>query len=386
MLSGVMADGIKKHGGNDQFVSSSSDGISMSSVDNLGQAMHRIASLQTISMEDLVVFFHSKEGQSEVKDSFVLDNEVIRAVAIVGFGKLLLLAWETTSKSNIENILRFSSLSEAIRRKEDFSDFTYDVLKCFCEGIIGKATAVDPQQPLDDSPICVRGYCETLNDLLLQFNSSVFEYDKIVDSILGVPNGFVKSKDRRTNDAIFYLPLIKRVVGGLFRNGGHFLLIERWRSMSWCYEYTRLLSQLFLLLLGEASNSSTILDFTLLEKGNRSVLADSCIETSDSRGGSSSSDHSFRNKYLHSGVHINRIVEEWVVGCLLQQMASVDVFESVAALGEALSFTSSSSSSYSDSSTSTGTVGLKGEVVSKVLLLQHYSNAVNELSIHCAQI
>ena len=49
MLSGV------KHGGNDQFVSSSSDGISMSSVENLKQAMHRIALLQTMSMEDLVV-------------------------------------------------------------------------------------------------------------------------------------------------------------------------------------------------------------------------------------------------------------------------------------------------------------------------------------------
>ena len=363
MLSGV------KHGGNDQFVSSSSDGISMSSVENLKQAMHRIALLQTMSMEDLVVFFHSKEGQSEVRDSIVLDNEVIRAVAIVGFGKLLLLAWETTSKSNIENILRFSSLSEAIRGKEDFSDFTYDVLKCFSQGIIGKATAVDPQQQLDDSPMCVRGYCETLSDLLFQFNSSVFEYDKIVDSILGVSNSFVKSKDTRTSEAIFYLPLIKRVVGGLLRNGGHPLLVERWRSMSWCYEYTRLLSQLFLLLLGEASNSSTILDFTLLEKGNRSVLADSCVETSDSRGGSSSSDHNFGMKYFHSGVNVSRIVEEWVVGCLLQQMASVDVFESVAALGEALSFISSSSSSSSSSSNSStyiGPIGLKGEVISKV--------------------
>ena len=366
MLSGVMVDGIKKHGSNDQFVSSSSDGMSMTSVENLAQAMHRIALLQTMSTEDLVVFFHSREGQSEVRDSIVLDNEMIRAVAIVGFGKLLLLVWESTSRSNIETILRFSSLSETIRMKEDFSDFTCDILKLFSQGVIGKATAADPQHYLDDSPICVRGYCETVSDLLLQFNGSVFEFDKIIDDILGISNPIAKSEETRRCDAILHLPLIKRVVGSLLKNGGHSLLIERWRSLSWCYEFTRLLSQLFLLLLGDASSSSTILDFTVLEKGNMTTLLDSGVETSDSRGGSSSSDHHSRNKYLHTGAHISRIVEEWVVGCLLQQMASIDVFESVAAIGEALAFANSSTSSLSSSSSSEGSVGLNGEVVSKV--------------------
>ena len=372
MLGGSMID-ARKQGNNDQFISSSSDATSMTSVETVDQAMHRIASLQTLSIEDLIVFFYSKEGQSEVRSSIVLENELIRNVSIIGFGKMILIAWESSMKCNIENLVKFSSLSEAIRMKEDFSDFCCDVIKTFSQGAIGKAPAADPQQHLDDSPTCVRGYCDALSDLLLQFNAKVFDFDNIVNGILGISGCANNTSTRRSYDAITYLPLVKRVVGGLLRDGGHTLLITRWRNMSWCYEYTRLLSQLFLLLLGECTGESTLLNYTILEKGLRgsSTWVDGGVETADSRGGSSSSG---QYSGLSAEVHVCRIAEEWVVGCLLQQAASVDVFESVAAVGEALSFCTPFPP-FSTSFSTEGSACLRGDIASKVINLfsaQHY--------------
>ena len=362
-----MAD-ARKQGNNEQFVSSSSDTMSMTSVETVEQAMHRIASLQTLSIEDIVVFFYSKEGQSEVRSSIVLDNELIRTIAVIGFGKMILVAWESSMKCNIENLLKFSSLSEAIRMKEDFSDFAFDMMKSFSQGVIGKAPAADPQQRLDDSSTCVRGYCESLSDLLLQFNGKISEFEENLNSILGKSGLSTASSVRRGYDAISFLPLVKRVIGGLLRDGGHSLLIARWRNMSWCYEYTRLLSQLFLFLLHDCIADTTILNYTTLEKGLRSTLLDGGVETADSRGGPGST---VQYSGVSAEVYVSKIAEEWVVGCLLRQVASVGVFESVAALGEALSFcTPFSTSSYTASASLAAErrAGLRGDISSKVAL------------------
>jgi hypothetical protein len=135
---------------NEQFVSSG-DGSSMSSVENESQAIHRMAVLATLSIQDLILFFYSKEGQVEVKESIVLENEDLRRVAVVGFGRMLLTAWEAASQCDIESILRFSSSAEARRMGEDFTDFSCEIIKQFSLGVTGKAASVDPLLPIDDS-------------------------------------------------------------------------------------------------------------------------------------------------------------------------------------------------------------------------------------------
>lgn len=137
---------------NEQFVSSG-DGSSMSSVENESQAIHRMAVLATLSIQDLILFFYSKEGQVEVKESIVLANEDLRRVAVVGFGRMLLTAWEAASQCDIESIFRFSSSAEARRMGEDFTDFSCEIIKQFSLGVTGKAASVDPLLPMDDNQI-----------------------------------------------------------------------------------------------------------------------------------------------------------------------------------------------------------------------------------------
>ena len=351
---------------NDQFISSSSGGT-MTSAETTEQSLRRIAVLQTMSIEDITVFFYSKEGQAEVRDSIVIETDAIRAVAIIGFGKLLLLAWEYSSKCSIENVLRFSSLSEGIRTKEDFSDFACDVIKSMSLGVIAKAPASDPQQQLEDSPTCVRAYCEVLTDLFLEFNREIFGFDGIVSSVLGSStdgSSTGPSSIRSSYNAISMLPLIKRAVAGLLGAGGHHLLIQRWRGVSWCYEFTRLLSQLFLSLLGEGTGTSILLDYTVLEKGTRGGYTDSGLETMESRGASGLSTMGTGVRTIvHAGVRVTQIAEEWVLGCLLQQAASTDIFEASAAVGEALSFSTAFSSSFSSVEPSS----VKGEAIAQVM-------------------
>jgi hypothetical protein len=320
-----------------QFLSPSSYGTNMTLAETVEEAVYRVASIQAMSMEDLSVYFYSKEGQSEVKESIVIENEIVRSIAIVGFGKLLLLAWENSSKCDIEKFLRFSSLSEARRMKDDFMDFTSEVLGSFASGVVGRATASDPLQLLDDLPSCVGAYSEVLSALYQQFNSRIFEFNTAIDNMLGI-NDLETCKTKCSYDAISWLPFIRRVTGGLLCAGGHSLLIERWHQMSSCYEYRRLLSQLFLFLLGEGaldqngedgSVASAVLEWATLVKG-RAGGDSFALVTPMLGSGSSGESH-------HTSVRVHRIAEDWI--CILQQqVASVSVYQAVAAVGEALSF------------------------------------------------
>lgn len=307
----------------------------MASAETPDDAISRIASLQALSVEDLSAFFYSKEGQAEVRGSLVIESEMIRAIAVVGFGRLLLIVRDLSTSSDLENFLRFSSISESRRLKEDFADFISDVFKSFSCGVIGRAAASDPLQQLDDSITCVRAYCEVLSDLFDRYNSSRCDFDDSVESILGVPitSSSVNSKGF---DAIMWLPFVKNVIIGLLSFGGHQLLVDRWREISWCSEYTRLLSQLFLFLLVEGGSGNisagggpgafAVLDYATLEKGRN---RDSFEAGSGSGVGGSGS--------FHPCVCVRRIAEEWVC-TLLQQAASVNVFESMPAIGEILRY------------------------------------------------
>ena len=319
-----------------QFLSPSSFGTSMTLAETLEEAVFRVASIQAMSIEDLSVFFYSKEGQSEVKESIVIENEVIRSVAIIGFGKMLLLAWERSSNCDIEKFLRFSSLSEARRMKDDFMDFTSEVLGSFALGVVGRATASDPLQLLEDVPSCVGAYSEVLSELYHQFNSKIFEFDTAIDNMLGIDD-LETCRTKSSHDAISWIPFIRRVTGGLLCSGGHFLLIERWHQMSSCYEYSRLLSQLFLFLLGngaidqnrkDGSVASVVLDWAALSNGRAGGGSFDLVSSLGS-GGSGES--------YHTSVRVHRVAEEWI--CILQQqMASVNVYHAAVSVGEALSF------------------------------------------------
>lgn len=320
-------------------MSSSSEVVSMASAETTDDAISRIASLQALSVEDLAAFFYSKEGQAEVRGSLVMESEMIRAIAAVGFGRLLLIARDHSTSSDLENFLRFSSISEARRLKEDFADFISDVFRSFSCGVIGRAAASDPLQQLEDSVACVRAYCEVLTDLFDRYNSSRCEFDDSIENILGVPITSSSVTCKRF-DAIVWLPFVKKVIIGLLSFGGHQLLVDRWREICWCSEYTRLLSQLFLFLLVEGSTGAgtgtggisagggpgafAVLDYTTLEKGRS---RDSFEAGAGSGAGGSS----------HPCVPVRRIAEEWVC-TLLQQAASINVFESIPAIGEILSY------------------------------------------------
>jgi hypothetical protein len=314
-------------------MSSSLEVVSMASAETVDDAISRVASLQALSVEDLSAFFYSKEGQAEVRGSLVMESEMIRAIAVVGFGRLLLIARDHSTSSDLENFLRFSSISEARRLKDDFADFISDVFRSFSCGVIGRAAASDPLQQLEDSISCVRAYCEVLSDLFDRYNSSRCEFDDSIENILGVPitSGSVICKGF---DAITWLPFVKKVIIGLLSFGGHHLLVDRWREICWCSEYTRLLSQLFLFLLveggtgkvsiGAGPGAFAVLDYTTLEKGRS---RDNFEAGSGSGAGGS----------YHPSVCVRRIAEEWVCA-LLQQAASVNVFESMPAIGEILSY------------------------------------------------
>lgn len=302
-----------------QFVSANVDVRCMTSAESIEQAVHRIASLQSLSVDDLSAFFYSKDGQSEVKESIVFVDEPIRLVAIVGFGSLLLLAWERSLKNNVENFLRFTSLSEARRSRDDFVDFTAEVLRNFSFGVIGRATASDPLQQLLDSPICVQAYSEVLLGLFLRYNTEVLGFEDKVRSVLGLPQ-------KTSSDAISWLPILKKVTGALLGHGGELLLLERWREMTWCYEYGRLLSQLFLFLLLDGRNgcgisADKILDRSTLEKGRPQESFES----------------NFEGVSNHTSVRVRKVAEEWVFSLLLQ-CASLSTAIAIVAIGEALSF------------------------------------------------
>ena len=302
-----------------QFVSANLDAICMTSAESIEQAVHRIATLQSLSVDDLSAFFYSKDGQSEVKESIVLVDEPIRLVAVVGFGTLLLLAWERSLRNDVENYLRFSSLSEARRSRDDFVDFAVEILRNFSFGVVGRVTASDPLQQLLDSPVCVQAYSEVLFGLFLRYNTEVLGFDDKVRSVLGLPG-------RASSDAISWLPILKKVTGALLGHGGELLLLERWREMTWCYEYGRLLSQLFLFLLLDGGNvrgarADKILDRSTLEKGRAGESFESNFEGASN----------------HTSVRVRKVAEEWVFSLLLQ-CASLSTVDAIVAIGEALSF------------------------------------------------
>ena len=221
--------------------------------------------------------------------------------------------------------------------KDDFMDFTSEVLSSFAFGVVGRATASDPLQLLEDLPSCVGAYSEVLSELYHQFNSRIFEFNTAIDSMLGVDDWETCQK-KSCYESISWIPFIRRVTGGLLSTGGHFLLIERWHQMSSCYEYSRLLSQLFLFLLGEGaidqngedgSVASVVFDWASLVKGR---AGGGSFDLATTLSGSGSNGESY-----HTSIQVSRVAEQWV--CILQQqIASVNVYQAAASVSEALSF------------------------------------------------
>jgi hypothetical protein len=57
------------------MLSQNEGGLTMTSIETAEGAIHRMAVLGSMSLQDLIVFFYSKEGQTEVRESIVLENE-----------------------------------------------------------------------------------------------------------------------------------------------------------------------------------------------------------------------------------------------------------------------------------------------------------------------
>lgn len=228
---------------NDQFISSSSDVVSnMTSVETIEQGINRIAILETYSIQDLIKYFYSKKGQSEVKDSIILENEEIRKIAIIGFGRLLLFSWEMSYEDiDIQNILKFSSLAEGRRMKEDYIDFSREIINSFAYSLIGKSTSSNKLQyqnnqfhtPVQENISLLQAYSEVLNDLFHRFDNEIQDIDDKLDIIMGYSNNssnsdisntskmssmsksnsHIKNRNiQRSYRALDYLPLVKNVL------------------------------------------------------------------------------------------------------------------------------------------------------------------------------
>ena len=115
--------------------------MSFSSIETPEAALYRMRMFANYPLPRLIDFMRSVSGQREVKEAFQIDKDVeLQRIAIVGFGKMILVVWQAVtsveginwvpeSTPNADGYSGIRTLVDARRVNEDFKDFCTEQMK-----------------------------------------------------------------------------------------------------------------------------------------------------------------------------------------------------------------------------------------------------------------
>jgi hypothetical protein len=142
----------------------------MGTAENASCLYTAIKVLSTLPITDFVLFCGSKDGISVMKSCLFSSIIEICAASVEALGPLLLDAWLYVHSTNlIDGYLNVESTAEARRYRDDISDFVFDIMKSFADGINGKAPGLEAGQFLEDHSMTTCAYFTVIGDLFERY-------------------------------------------------------------------------------------------------------------------------------------------------------------------------------------------------------------------------
>jgi hypothetical protein len=280
----------------------------LSSMETPAGLANALAELWESPQLTIVLWFLSKESMVLIRGACQHQDDEIRRLAIVGYGKLLLRVWAVFYQDGslgFEGIVKGGggSLSELRRAADDFVDFGVDLIRQYTTSLTGAPIVSSDitQPPILLTVGCFSAYCEVLNDLLSVVVSETSNFRKWCDALQG-------NSTINTSNAVHithWQPLVSTCVSLLMKD------IEEIRSWSarWrgCDLFYRLVSSALLVILRDIPLShplsTVVFDALHSSTANMFGMSSGTDETTGSRTGS-------------LPLPIARFAEEWVLHSL----------------------------------------------------------------------
>lgn len=288
-----------------------------------------IALLGSVDDKELITFFLSKDGMSIIKSCCSLPDPELRRISFIGLGNLLLRTWQSVSYNDIEVIISVESVADSRRVKEDFIDFSLEIISLFANGAIGKINPTPPtesSQPMEDCFSGFEGSCVALSYFFNAYNSNFDQLDLWSSSLIGLSR-YISTNDsavRRCNAANL-VPVIKQALATLLADPC--AILTRWETWNAATASTRLVSGMVLALLNDLppgfSSSQPLFDVMLGATSIFSLSSDGDETLSSRQGG--------------RPLPVLHFAEEWLLSYLSVELAGTNSSSVCAAVHEAVS-------------------------------------------------
>jgi hypothetical protein len=158
----------------------------MGTAENASCLYAAIQVLATLPITDLVLFCGSKDGISVMKSCLFSSIVEICAVSVEALGPLLLDAWLYVHSTNlVDGYLNVESTAEARRYRDDISDFVFDIMKSFADGLNGKAPGLEAGQFLEDHSTTTCAYFSVIGNLFERYCQKFNTIQEWTRSLLG---------------------------------------------------------------------------------------------------------------------------------------------------------------------------------------------------------
>jgi hypothetical protein len=291
-----------------------------------------LANLWQADQVAMIGFFISKEYQASMKNAFQNQEEDLRRLAILGYGKLFLRVWAIIHQegtAGLEGFIKFNSLAEVRRAMDDFIDFGVDMVRQFSTALSGAPIVSSDitQPPISLTYSCFCAYCEVLNDMLSVAVATYSNLRRWCDALQGTAT--VSSSN--PIDVTHWQILVSTCVSSIIKDVGE---IQSW-STRWraCEAYFRLISSAILIILHDIPShhtlSSLVFDPLHSSSANMFGLSSNADETLGSRTGA-------------VPLNIANFAEQWVLNSLsyfweVEAVCSKD--ECLASIWEAMEIT-----------------------------------------------